>query len=90
LGRIVVTVSTEVEAQLIALVLHGVTSVHSRRSYRTGLEAFFACIRVSGAGPAFTKALAQPTGDCDVAGGAAQQRDQFKNDEYIDPPLRGR
>jgi site-specific recombinase XerD len=23
-------------------VLHGVTSIHSRRSYRTGLEAFFA------------------------------------------------
>jgi integrase/recombinase XerD len=40
-------------------VLHGVTSVHSRRSYRTGLEAFFAWIRVSGAGPEFTKALAQ-------------------------------
>jgi hypothetical protein len=52
-------VSTEVEAQLIALVLHGVTSVHSRRSYRTGLEGFFAWIRVSGAGPGFTKALAQ-------------------------------
>jgi integrase/recombinase XerD len=50
---------TAVEAQLIALVLHGVTSVHSRRSYRTGLEAFFAWIRVSGAGPGFTKALAQ-------------------------------
>src|SRR5260370_11931460 len=53
------TQSTAVEAQLIALVLHGVTSVHSRRSYRTGLEAFFAWIRVSGAGPGFTKALAQ-------------------------------
>ena len=51
--------STEVEGQLIALVLHGVTSVHSRSSYRTGLEGFFAWIRVSGAGPGFTKALAQ-------------------------------
>src|SRR5260370_9939983 len=53
------TQPTAVEAQLIALVLHGVTSVHSRRAYRTGLEAFFAWIRVAGAGPGFTKALAQ-------------------------------
>jgi integrase len=53
------TQPTAGEAQLIALVLHGVTSVHSRRAYRTGLEAFFAWIRVSGAGPGFTKALAQ-------------------------------
>src|SRR5258705_7393549 len=53
------TQPTAGEAQLLALVLHGVTSVHSRRAYRTGLEAFFAWIRISGAGPGFTKALAQ-------------------------------
>ena len=47
------------EAQLIALVLDGVTSEHSRRSYRTGLVAFFAWIRTSGSGPAFTRALVQ-------------------------------
>ena len=29
------------EARLISLVLDGVTSKHSRRSYRTGLAAFF-------------------------------------------------
>ena len=51
--------SDEAEAQLIALVLNGVTSIHSRRSYRTGLEQFFGWIRSSGAGPTFTKALAQ-------------------------------
>jgi Phage integrase, N-terminal SAM-like domain len=47
------------EARLIDLVLNGVTSIHSRRSYQTGLTAFFGWIRVSGAGPAFTKALVQ-------------------------------
>lgn len=31
----------EFEARLIELGLHGVASVHSRRSYRTGLTAFF-------------------------------------------------
>ena len=36
------------EARLIDLVLDGVTSGHSRRSYRTGLTAFFGWIRVSG------------------------------------------
>lgn len=45
------------EARLIALVLDGVTSVHSRRSYRTGLERFFTWIRVEGSTPAFSKAL---------------------------------
>ncbi len=44
---------------MIDLVLNGVTSVHSRRSYKTGLTAFFTWIRVSGAEPAFTKALVQ-------------------------------
>jgi integrase/recombinase XerD len=47
------------EARLIALVLDGVTSEHSRRSYKTGLTAFFAWIRASGVEPAFTKALVQ-------------------------------
>src|SRR5271167_3902621 len=47
------------EARLIDLVLNGVTSVHSRRSYRTGLKAFFTWIRASVAGPAFTKGLVQ-------------------------------
>ena len=47
------------EAQLIALVLDGVTSVHSRRSYRTGLVRFFDWMRSSGAAPAFTRALVQ-------------------------------
>src|SRR5271163_364132 len=51
--------SPDSEARLIDLVLNGVTSVHSRRSYTTGLRAFFTWIRVSGAGPAFTKALVQ-------------------------------
>ena len=47
------------QARLIALVLDGVTSQHSRRSYRTGLTAFFAWIRISGAEAAFSKALVQ-------------------------------
>ena len=49
----------EFEARMIELVLNGVTSAHSRRSYRTGLTAFFTWIRISGAEPAFTKALVQ-------------------------------
>jgi integrase/recombinase XerD len=51
--------NAEFEAQMIDLVLNGVTSVHSRRSYRTGLTGFFSWIRVSGAEPSFTKALVQ-------------------------------
>jgi integrase/recombinase XerD len=51
--------SAKVEAELIRLVLDGVTSLHSRRSYRTGLEAFFAWVSSSGAKPGFTKALVQ-------------------------------
>ncbi|AXC16450.1 phage integrase family protein (plasmid) [Acidisarcina polymorpha] len=47
------------EAFLIDLVVNGVTSEHSRRSYKTGLKAFFTWIRLSGAGRAFTKALVQ-------------------------------
>ncbi|AXC15959.1 phage integrase family protein (plasmid) [Acidisarcina polymorpha] len=47
------------EAFLIDLVVNGVTSEHSRRSYTTGLRAFFTWIRIFGAGPAFTKALVQ-------------------------------
>ena len=44
------------EARLIALVLDGVTSEHSRRSYRTGLTAFFAWIRNFSAAPSFSRA----------------------------------
>jgi integrase/recombinase XerD len=51
--------NAEFEARMIDLVLNGVTSVHSRRSYKTGLTAFFTWIRVSGAEPDFTKALVQ-------------------------------
>ncbi len=39
--------------------LHGVTSEHSRRSYRTGLRAFFAWAGAAGERPAFSKALVQ-------------------------------
>ena len=53
------TANADSEARLIDLVLHGVISVHSRRSYKTGLTAFFTWVRVSGAAPAFTKALVQ-------------------------------
>ncbi len=46
---------------LIALVLDGVTSEHSRRSYRTGLERFFGWIesglRIPTTEAAFTRAL---------------------------------
>ena len=38
--------------------LDSVTSPHSRRSYRTGLERFFGWVRTSGVAPTFTKALA--------------------------------
>lgn len=47
------------EARLIALVLDGVTSAHSRRSYRTGLAAFFAFVRASEPAPVFNRALVQ-------------------------------
>jgi integrase/recombinase XerD len=53
------TGSAEVEAELIRLVLDGVTSLHSRRSYRTGLEAFFGWVRSSSSKPGFSKALVQ-------------------------------
>jgi site-specific recombinase XerD len=46
------------EDRLMALVLDSVTSPHSRRSYKTGLECFFAWVRVSATAPTFTKALA--------------------------------
>lgn len=39
----------QAEARLIGLVLDGVTSKHSLRSYRTGLKQFFAWIAVAGA-----------------------------------------
>ncbi len=45
------------EARMIDLVLHGVTSGHSLRSYRTGLTAFFAWMRMSGAERRFRLAL---------------------------------
>ncbi len=43
----------------MALVLNGVTSEHSRWSYRTGLARFFTWIRGSGQGTGFTKAAVQ-------------------------------
>jgi integrase/recombinase XerD len=46
------------EARLIDLVLNSVTSPHSRRSYRTGLERFFVWVGAPGTTPTFTKALA--------------------------------
>ena len=62
----------ETEARLLALVLNGVTSAHSRRSYRTSLVRFFAWVRASanpasgwapsGTGPQFTKAWSGNTG----------------------------
>lgn len=45
------------QAELIALVLDGVTSVHSRRSYRTGLQQLFAWIPREA--PTFSRALVQ-------------------------------
>ncbi|MGI4831209.1 MAG: tyrosine-type recombinase/integrase [Janthinobacterium lividum] len=54
---VVGTAEQAFEARLLALVLNGVTSVHSRRSYRTSLLRFFTWIRTSGSGPTFTKAL---------------------------------
>jgi integrase len=46
------------EARLLDLALNGVTSEHSRRSYRTGLVTFFAWVR-GREEPFFTKALVQ-------------------------------
>ncbi len=56
--------SAATEARLIALVLDGVTSEHSRRSYRAGLARFFAWFRMEGTraagqGTGFTKATVQ-------------------------------
>ncbi len=48
---------TTSEARLIALVLDGVTSAHSRRAYRTGLERFFSWFRASAPAPLFSKAV---------------------------------
>ncbi len=45
------------EERLTQLVLDGVTSPHSRRSYRTGLERFFLWARAAEEPRAFTKAL---------------------------------
>jgi len=47
------------EEQLIALVLNGVNSPHTRRAYRTGLVEFFAWMRQTHARPTFNKALVQ-------------------------------
>ena len=50
----------ETEARLLALVLNGITSEHSRRSYRTSLVRFFLWVRTSGAlggPPNFSKAM---------------------------------
>ena len=59
------------EARLIALVLDGVTSEHSRRSYRTGLAAFFAWIRASESSPAFSRALVQQYRAAQIAVGTS-------------------
>ena len=59
------------EARLISLVLDGVTSEHSRRSYRTGLVGFFAWVRTSGAPPAFTRALVQQYRAAQIATGTS-------------------
>ncbi len=59
------------EARLISLVLDGVTSEHSRRSYRTGLVGFFAWIRTSGSAPAFTRALVQQYRAAQIAAGTS-------------------
>ena len=47
------------EARVMALVLDGVTSEHSRRSYRAGLTRFFAWMRMAGQGSGFTRAMVQ-------------------------------
>jgi integrase/recombinase XerD len=47
------------EQKLIQLVLHGVSSAHTRRAYRTGLVEFFAWMKQAHSRPAFTKALVQ-------------------------------
>jgi integrase/recombinase XerD len=47
------------EERLIELVLHGVNSPHTRRSYRTGLVEFFRWIEQTQLKPTFTKALVQ-------------------------------
>ncbi len=59
------------EARLIALVLDGVTSEHSRRSYRTGLVGFFAWVHTFGAAPAFTRALVQQYRAAQIAAGTS-------------------
>ena len=46
-------------AYLIDLVLNGLTSAHSRRSYRTGLERFFVWIPDTPTAPTFSRALVQ-------------------------------
>ena len=48
---------TDPEGSLIALVLDGVSSAHSRRAYRTGLVRFFAWFRASAPAPLFSKAV---------------------------------
>jgi integrase/recombinase XerD len=47
------------EEALIQLVMHGVSSPHTRRAYRTGLVEFFSWMRQTQARPTFTKALVQ-------------------------------
>ncbi len=49
--------NAELEARLTALVLDTVTSPHSRRAYRTGLERFFGWVRSSAYPGPFSKAL---------------------------------
>lgn len=63
--------SRDAQARLLALVLDGVTSAHSRRAYRTGLIAFFAWVRGREAGASFTKAMVQEYRADLVSGGLA-------------------
>ena len=49
--------AAEIEARLTALVLDTVSSPHSRRAYRTGLQRFFTWLRCSASGATFSKAL---------------------------------
>ena len=47
----------DLQARLTALVLDAVTSAHSRRAYRTGLECFWAWVKAARPPQIFSKAL---------------------------------
>jgi integrase/recombinase XerD len=59
LSLVVSSTSSIGEETLIQLVMHGVSSSHTRRAYRTGLLEFFAWMKQTQATPRFTKALVQ-------------------------------